>query len=82
MAWIQTVPPDAAKGRLADIYKAALDRAGRIYGIVALMSLQPGILQSSMGLYMATTSSPKSPIPRWFRELVAVWVSRQNNCFY
>ena len=82
MAWIRTVPDEAAEGRLAQIYKSAIQRAGRVYGIVRLMSLQPDLLQSSMGFYTAATTSPSSPIPRWFRELVAVWVSRLNHCFY
>jgi len=82
MAWIRTVADDEAEGRLAQIYKSAHARAGRVYGIVRLMSLQPDLLQSSMAFYMASTTSPHSPIPRWFRELIAVWVSRLNDCFY
>ncbi len=82
MAWIRTVADDEAEGRLAQIYKSAHERGGRVYGIVRLMSLQPDLLQSSMAFYMASTTSPHSPIPRWFRELIAVWVSRLNDCFY
>lgn len=82
MAWIRTVSDDEAEGRIARTFEAARSRAGRIYGIVRLMSLQPEILDASMGLYAATTTSPRSPLPRWFRELVAVTVSRTNDCFY
>lgn len=82
MAWIRTIPDDEANGRLAQIYKAAIQRAGRVYGIVRLMSLHPDMLHASMGFYMASTTSPHSPLPRWFRELIAVWVSRLNDCFY
>ena len=82
MAWIQTVNDDEAQGRLARIYEAARKRAGRVFGIVRLMSLDPSILQASMQIYLATTTSPKLPLPRWFRELVAVEVSRANDCFY
>ena len=82
MAWIETVAPEDAEGRLAQIYKAAVDRAGRVYGILRLMSLQPDVLQASMAFYMASTTSPKSPLPRWFRELVAVRTSDWNDCFY
>lgn len=85
MAWIETVSDaaaEAAQGRLASMYAAARQRAGRVYGIVRLMSLQPEVLQSSMALYMATTTSPAAPLPRWFRELIAVRVSRLNDCFY
>jgi len=82
MAWIHTVPIDEAEGRLEQHYDAAIERAGKVYGIVAVMSPQPEILSASMALYMATTTSPRSPLPRWFRELIAVTVSRANDCHY
>lgn len=82
MAWIRTVSDDEATGRLAGIYRAALRRAGRVFGIVRVMSLEPHTLEAAMGLYQATTTSPRSPLPRWFRELIAVTVSRLNHCHY
>jgi len=82
MAWIRTVAEGEAEGKLAPMYDAAMKRAGRVYGIVRLMSIQPEILQASMGFYQACTTHPRSPLSRCFRELVAVHVSRLNNCFY
>lgn len=82
MAWIRTIGDDQATGRLGSLYQAALRRAGRVFGIVRLMSLQPEVLESSMAFYQATTTRPDSPLPRWFRELIAVEVSRANDCFY
>lgn len=82
MAWIRTVTDAAARGRLAQLFEAARARAGRVAGIVRLMSLQPAVLDASMRLYMATTTDPRAPLPRWFRELIAVEVSRGNRCFY
>lgn len=82
MAWIETIDPEAAEGRIRQIYDAAIGRAGRVFGIVKLMSLDPTILQASMALYGAVTTAPRSPLPRWFRELVAVEVSKANDCFY
>ena len=82
MAWIRTVPEGEATGALKPIYDAAVERAGRVYGILRVMSLEPSALKASMGLYMATTTHPRSPLSRWFRELVAVHVSRLNDCFY
>lgn len=82
MAWIRTIDPDDAEGRLRRSYDAAMARAGRVYGIVRLMSLDPAVLDASMGLYLSTTVNPKVPLPRWFRELIAVAVSRLNDCFY
>ena len=82
MAWIHTVPVDGAEGRIAKSYRAALDRAGRVAGIIQLMSSEPATLEASMGLYMATTTSPRSPLSRWFRELIAARVSEANDCHY
>ena len=82
MAWIHTVPEGEAEGRLQPIYRDAVQRAGRVFGILRLMSIQPEILHASMGFYATTTIHPRSPLPRWFRELVAVRVSRLNDCFY
>ena len=82
MAWIETVPDDVTEGRIGKTYLAAKQRAGRVFGIVRLMSPEPHVLDASMGLYAATTTSPRSPLPRWFRELTAVEVSRLNGCFY
>ncbi len=82
VAWIKTVADDEASGQLGKFYDGAKARAGRVYGIVRLMSLDPTILQASMGLYAATTTGPRSPLSRWFRELIAVRVSRANDCFY
>ncbi len=82
MAYISTVSDDDAEGRVAKLFDAARKRAGRVFGIVRLMSLDPSILEASMGLYAATTTSPRSPLPRWFRELIAVRVSTTNHCQY
>ena len=82
MAWIATVPVAAATGPLAALYQAAIQRAGKVYSIVQLMSPQPKVLQASMALYAATTTDADSPLSRWFRELIAVAVSRANHCVY
>ena len=51
MPWIRTVGVDEAAGRLARTYRAAIERAGRVFGIVRTMSLHPAVLDASMGLY-------------------------------
>lgn len=82
MAWIRTIPEDAAEGPLARIYRDARARAGKVFNILKLQSLEPRTLSASIGLYVATTTHPRSPLPRWFRELVGVTVSRLNHCHY
>jgi alkylhydroperoxidase family enzyme len=81
MAWIRTIGPDEAQGRLRDSYAAACQRAGRVYEIVRAMSLAPEILDASMNLYLRVMKGA-SPLTRAQREMLAVVTSRANDCHY
>ncbi len=82
MAWIETVPPELASGRLRRIYDAALARAGKIFNVVAVQSQQPRVLDASMGLYLRIMKADDEPLTRAQREMLAVTVSRINACDY
>jgi uncharacterized peroxidase-related enzyme len=75
------VEEDQATGALADEYAAARARAGKIFNIVKAMSLSPGTLRASMGLYREIMFGP-SELSRAERELLATLVSRVNDCHY
>ena len=81
MAWIKTISDNEATGLLAKIYHATEVRAGRVFNIVRGMSLNTAVLQSSLGIYQAIMFRD-SPLSRAQRELLAVVVSRSNNCHY
>ena len=81
MTWIRQVEPDEATGRLAKTYRAAIDRAGRVFGIVRTMSLAPATMDASLGLYQRVMFA-KEGLSRRQRELLAVVVSRTNDCHY
>lgn len=81
MPWIDTVAPGEAVGRLKELYDAAVARAGKVFGIVRVMSPNPRALEASMGFYRAIMFGP-SPLSRRQRELLAVVVSRTNRCLY
>jgi alkylhydroperoxidase family enzyme len=81
MAHIRTVSPGDAEGPLAAIYAAAVQRAGRVFNILRLQSLNPAALDASMRMYLAVMHGP-SPLTRVERESIAVTVSRVNECFY
>lgn len=81
MPWLETIPPDDATGHLARIYAAAVQRAGRVYGIVRAQSLAPAVLEASLGLYQRIMFAERG-LSRVQRELVAVVVSRANACHY
>ncbi len=81
MAWIKTISLEEAKGELKKQYSAAVQRAGRVWNIVRLMSLNPRTLRASMDVYLTTMHAP-SGLTRAQRELLAVVVSKANDCHY
>jgi len=81
MAWIKTIGSEDAGGELKNEYMRAVARAGKVFNILTLQSLNPETLHASVGLYLATMHAP-SGLSRAERELMAVVVSRANNCFY
>ena len=81
MAWVRTIPEDEATGSLKRQYTAAIKRAGKVYNIVKIMSLNPETMRTSMSMYISTMMGP-SPLTRAQREMLATVVSRANNCHY
>lgn len=81
MSWIHEVPIDDATGLLKDEFEKALRRAGRVWHIVHVMSVNPPVLKASIGYYLAIMYGP-SPLSRVQRELLATAVSAELDCFY
>ena len=81
MPWIDVIGPDQARGMLKKLYDDALKRAGRIWGIVSVMSQSPRAMKTSMDFYGALMHGG-SPLSRGQREMLAVVVSRHNHCLY
>lgn len=81
MSWIRCIEESEAEGLLAGIYDAARKRAGRVYNILRIQSQSPASLQAMLGLYIACMKG-ESPLSRAQREMLAVVVSRANECHY
>ena len=81
MAWIKTIPPEEASGELKRLYEEAVRRAGRIFNIIRVQSLNPGVLAASTQLYNALMHGPGS-LTRAEREMLATVTSWANGCFY
>ena len=81
MAWIEIIGDEQAQGLLASLYKGAAKRAGRVYNIVRLQGLNPPVLRSGMAMYRDIMFG-ESPLSRGQREMIAVVVSRANDCHY
>jgi alkylhydroperoxidase family enzyme len=81
LAWIRTIPPEAASGPLRESYDRAVARAGKVYGIVRAMSLAPAVLDASIEFYRRIMFGPGG-LSRVQREMLAVVVSSTNACHY
>ena len=81
MAWIEVIEPERAEGSLKEEYEQALQRAGKVYNIVKIQSLNPRVLHSSMQAYVTIMHSP-SELTRAEREMLATVVSWVNHCVY
>ncbi|MCA1560914.1 MAG: carboxymuconolactone decarboxylase family protein [Acidobacteria bacterium] len=81
MAWIRTIEYGESDETLRREYDKAVRRAGRVFNIVKIMGLRPAHLQASMDLYLAVMHGPSS-LTRARREMLAVVVSKANQCHY
>ena len=82
MAWIETVPYDAATGRLRRLYDRIKGPDGAIDNIMAAHSLRPHSMEGHMALYKNVLHHTGNAIPKSFLETIGVWVSMLNRCAY
>jgi alkylhydroperoxidase family enzyme len=82
VAWIRTIEPGEATGLLKRLYDEALARAGKVFNVLRLQSLRPEVLQAGVELYREVMISPRSPLSRAQREMIATAVSQVNACHY
>jgi alkylhydroperoxidase family enzyme len=81
MPWIEQIPYEKATGLLRKELDKAIQRAGRIWHIVHIMSLNARAMKSSMELYGALMHG-QSPLSRARREMLATVVARELGCVY
>ena len=81
MPYIQQVSDADATGDAKRELDLSAKRAGRVWNIVRIMTPNPAVLRASMQLYKAIMYG-ESPLSRAQREMLAVVVSRQNDCVY
>jgi alkylhydroperoxidase family enzyme len=81
MPWIKEIYLEEASGLLKRQLNAAIKRAGRIWNIVQVMSINEMTLKDSIKFYQ-TVMMGESPLTRSQREMLAVVVSVENNCHY
>lgn len=82
MPYIRTIPPEEATGLLKRIYDDAIRRAGRVWNVVSIMSIQPRTMQAAVDRLYSTIMYGESGLSRAQREMIAVVVSAANSCHY
>lgn len=81
MPYIKQITVDKATGLVKKELEKAIKRAGRVWNIVQIMSLNGRVMKESMEMYGATMFAD-SPLSRQQREMLAVVVSKANHCVY
>lgn len=82
MAWIKTVPFEAATGKLKKLYERVTGPNNNVDNIMMAHSLRPHSMEGHMALYKNVLHHTGNKIPKWFLEVLGVWVSSLNNCDY
>jgi len=81
MPWIRQIPHEQASGELRRELDEAVRRAGRVWHIVHVMSLNPDAMRDSIRFYR-TIMFGESPLSRVQRELLATATSAELDCHY
>lgn len=82
MSWIKTIPVDAATGRLKTLYDRVSGPDKNVDNIMMAHSLRPHSMEGHMTLYKNVLHHSANKIPKWFLEVLGVWVSALNRCSY
>lgn len=81
MAYINVIQHEEAEGELKTIYDDLVESRGKLADVHMIQSLNPKSIVNHMDLYM-TIMFGKSPLKRVQREMIAVVVSKNNDCEY
>ena len=81
MARIQQIKVDEATGMLRRLLEGAIERAGRVWNVTQVMSINPAAMRDSMRLY-STLMYGESTLSRRQREMLAAVSSSEVGCHY
>lgn len=81
MAVIKVLDYEEAEGPLKEIYDHLIETRGKLAEVHKIQSLNPPTIMQHMDLYMGIMFG-QSPVKRYQREMMAVVVSKANECEY
>ena len=82
ISWIKSIRPEAAEGRLKEIYEKVATAGGSVHNLYQAQSLRPESILGHDVLYKSILHTGEFTCPRWFLEAVAVYTSVLNRCNY
>ncbi len=81
MAWIETVQPEEATGKLAELYNKLQEGGKPVGNVVRAYSVKPALMQAAREFSHAVTFGGSS-LGRRKEELIATTVAAQLRCTY
>ncbi|MDZ7765783.1 MAG: peroxidase-related enzyme [Melioribacteraceae bacterium] len=81
MPYIKVIGAEHAEGKLKEVYDEIISSRGKLSNIMSIHSLNPDAMVKHMDLYKSLMFS-KSNLSRELKEMIAVVVSKANNCDY
>ena len=82
MTWIETVPYEAATGRLKTLYDRVKGPGDNVDNIMLAHSLRPHTMEGHMAIYKYVLHHSGNRLPKWYLEAICVYGSILNECSY
>ncbi len=82
MSWIKEISYTNATGRLKRIYERIKGPNNNIDNVLSVHSLRPHTLVGHMTLYKNVLHNSNNTFPKWYLEVLGVYVSHLNQCSY
>lgn len=82
MSWIEEIPYEAAKGKLKKLYDRIKGPDDNVDNIMLAHGLRPHSMEGHMTLYKNVLHHSGNTLPKWYLELLGVYVSHLNACGY
>jgi uncharacterized peroxidase-related enzyme len=76
------IPESEATGVLRKLYEEAMTPHGTVDNVMKVHSLRPQTMHGHVTLYRSVLHHPDIRLPLWFLEVVASYVSIENDCTY
>jgi len=82
MSWIKIIPFEEATGKLKRLYEKVKGPNNNVDNVLMIHSLRPHSLVGHMAIYKNVLHNSNNTLPKWYLEVIGVYVSQLNNCTY